>query len=163
MMRLRKSKTKAPWWQSPEIAPLISRAIKAYREFKVLVQHGDISKIDLQFEALHHLIVAYNKYRFNNTADQFLCICGILDEGLTTERKQTVIDMLQKIGMEKVRSAFIVLNQVCDESFREPTNLFSINKKVSNPRVNPGTIFARQALGNYTASSRPPKRNAKAD
>lgn len=91
----------------------------------------DLSLEDLNFllEELSGIIRDYNSFKFNDKASQLACICSLMIQVISDEHRERILHTINQIGYEPIHKAFIALNQVSEDIFREKEDLFGILKR----------------------------------
>ncbi len=124
-----KKKNSAGWWKSELAKPDLERSMHLYKTLGSAQNRETIQRFLLQFEALNHLLIAYNKSNFHNEAEQFLCICSLLEKEIKGQKQEMLLQKIREIGFEKIRHAFSVINQDCENPMQEKPDLFYFIKK----------------------------------
>jgi hypothetical protein len=124
---------------SKRIAPGINTF--EYQEFtpeqkghgSVIIQERGPARIldhlNSQLEQLSRLIGFYNRFKFHDKASQLDCICALMEQVISEKQQELLIETIHQTGYERIQKAFIALNQVCEDIFREKEDLFGILKR----------------------------------
>jgi hypothetical protein len=93
--------------------------------------NGDsiLDQLNHQLERLSEIIKRYNFYKFKDKAGQLDCICAMMEQMISENNRFRLLQFIHHTGYENIQRAFISLNQVCEESFREEENIFGILKR----------------------------------
>ena len=85
--------------------------------------------LNFQLEELSEIIRDYNTFKFNDRASQLACICSLMMQVFSDVQRERILQVINQIGYEPIQKAFIALNQVCEDIFREKEDLFGILKR----------------------------------
>lgn len=85
--------------------------------------------LNFQLEELSGIIRDYNTFKFNDKASQLACICSLMMQVISDVHRERILHAINQIGYEPIHKAFIALNQVCEDIFREKEDLFGILKR----------------------------------
>jgi hypothetical protein len=88
-----------------------------------------LSHLNHQLEKLSEIIKKYNFQKFKDRAGQLDCICAMMGQLISENNRLRLLQFIHRTGYENIQRAFISLNQVCEESFREEENIFGILKR----------------------------------
>lgn len=117
------------WWDHPFVQDDISKSIELFNEYRNTAMCDDCYKLDIQFDALLHLLTAYKTASGNESQIDSDCICDLLDASIPEDRMPFVNNAINETGFENIREAFRTLNQICENEFEESENLYGILKK----------------------------------
>ena len=120
---------KASWWESPALQTEYRETIRLYNEYRETVMCRKSLKLDSQFDAVASLLKTYRKGYLGVKTDSFICLCNLLENAITENRKKRLVRTIDKIGFEKIQKAFQDLTRVCDKELHEEEDLFFILKK----------------------------------
>jgi len=90
---------------------------------------SQLNQLNQQLEDLSGIIKNYNILRFKDQADQLDCICAMMEQLISENIRESLLQFIRCIGYEKIQKAFNSLNQVCEDQFREEEDLFGILKR----------------------------------
>ncbi len=117
------------WWDHPVIQDDISRSIELFTEYRNMAMCDNCYKLDIQFEALLNLLLAYKTASGNESQIDSDCICDLLDASIPGDRMPYVYNAINETGFENIKEAFQTLNQICENEWEESENLYGILKK----------------------------------
>lgn len=117
------------WWQQEEVKDDIEKAQELYKKIGEQKSCDAITQFLLQFDALHYLLLAYNRATYKKQVDQYLCICSLLERELSTIKQRELLRIVNSIGIDTLNKAFNVINQDCENPMEEIPDLFFYIKK----------------------------------
>ena len=129
MTTLLKRKATASWWEQEEVKDDVEKAKELYKKIGDQKSCDTITHFLLQFDALHYLLLAYNRANFKKQVDQYLCICSLLEKELDGKKQKELLQTVKSIGIDALNEAFTVINQDCENPMHETPDLFYFIKK----------------------------------
>jgi hypothetical protein len=117
------------WWYKPYIQEDLKETIRLFQEYRSSLVCEKCLKFDRQFDAVAALLMTFKKAVFNVKVSDLVCICTLIDQGISSDRKSRLIKSIDRIGYEKIRSAFEILLRVCEDQIHEKEDLFGILKR----------------------------------
>ena len=129
MATLLKRKNHTLWWEQNEVQSDVDRARELYKKIGEQKSCDDITHFLLQFDALHYLLLAYNRATFKQQVDQYLCICSLLEKEFDEIKQKELLRTVKSIGIDTLNEAFNVINQDCENPMKETPDLFYFIKK----------------------------------
>jgi hypothetical protein len=88
-----------------------------------------LDDLNLKLEELSAIIRSYNRHQFNDQASQLDCICALMMQVISDNNRKLILESIHQTGYDRIQKAFIALNQVCEDIFREKEDLFGILKR----------------------------------
>ena len=129
MTTILKRKNHTIWWEQEEVRDDVEKAKELLKKIGDQKSCDTITQFLLQFDALHYLLLAYNRATFKKQVDQYLCICSLLEKELDEKKQKELLRTVNSIGIDTLNDAFNIINQDCDNPMHETPDLFYFIKK----------------------------------
>jgi len=129
MTTILKRKNHTIWWEQEEVRDDVEKAKELLKKIGDQKSCDTITQFLLQFDALHYLLLAYNRATFKKQVDQYLCICSLLEKELDEKKQKELLRTVNSIGIDTLNDAFNIINQDCENPMHETPDLFYFIKK----------------------------------
>jgi hypothetical protein len=91
------------WYNHPAIREDSAKSLDLFTRYKKMDMCEKCIKLDVQFEALFSLIMAYKKVTGNAGNYDGGCICDLIIEAIPEGRIDTIYTAISDIGFENIR------------------------------------------------------------